>query len=91
MQVILMPKPTITIPLDPETARTYESAPPERKRQMEALLGLWLRELASADYPSLQETLAACRRSFEHAIFAAFRRMCQRNFAPGWDSGQPAL
>jgi putative PIN family toxin of toxin-antitoxin system len=53
-----MPKPTITIPLDPETARAYDLAAPEKKRQMEALLALWLRELASAEYPALQEILS---------------------------------
>lgn len=52
-----MAKPTITIPLDPETARAYDSAAPEEKRKMEALLGLWLRELATGDYPSLQQVL----------------------------------
>jgi len=52
-----MIKPSITIPLDPETARAYDSASPEDKRKMEALLGLWLRELAAADHPSLQEVL----------------------------------
>lgn len=52
-----MAKPTITIPLDPETARAYDSASPEEKRKMEALLSLWLRELASGDFPSLQQVL----------------------------------
>jgi hypothetical protein len=52
-----MAKPTITIPLDPETARAYDSAAPEEKRKMEALLSLWLRELAAGDYPSLQQVL----------------------------------
>lgn len=52
-----MAKPTITIPLDPETARAYDSASPEEKRKMEALLSLWLRELATGEYPSLQQVL----------------------------------
>lgn len=52
-----MAKPTITIPLDPETARVYDSASPEEKRKMEALLSLWLRELATGDYASLQQVL----------------------------------
>lgn len=52
-----MAKPTITIPLDPETARAYDSASPAEKRKIEALLRLWLRELAAGDYPSLQEVL----------------------------------
>jgi len=48
---------TITIPLDPETARAYDSASPEEKRKMQALLSLRLRELASGNYPSLQGVL----------------------------------
>lgn len=52
-----MPNPTITIPLDPQTARAYESASPQEKRKMQALLSLRLRELASGEYPSLQEVL----------------------------------
>lgn len=52
-----MPNPTITIPLDPQTARAYESASPQEKRKMQALLSLRLRELASGQYPSLQRVL----------------------------------
>jgi len=52
-----MAKPTITIPLDPETARAYESATPEERRKMQALLSLWLRELAAGEYRSLEEVL----------------------------------
>jgi len=52
-----MPKPTVTIPLDPETARAYNSAAPEEKRKIQALLSLWLRELAAGEYPSLQQVL----------------------------------
>ena len=52
-----MPNPTITIPLDAQTARAYESASPQEKRKMQALLSLRLRELASGEYPPLQEVL----------------------------------
>ena len=52
-----MPNSTITIPLDRQTARAYDSAPPEEKRKIQALLSLWLRELASGQYPALQEVL----------------------------------
>jgi len=52
-----MANPTITIPLDPQTARAHDSAAPEQKRKMQALLGLWLRELAAGEYPSLQQVL----------------------------------
>jgi hypothetical protein len=52
-----MANPSITIPLDPQTARAYDSASPEEKRKIQALLSLWLRELAVGDYPSLQQVL----------------------------------
>jgi hypothetical protein len=52
-----MPNPTITIPLDPQTARAYDSAAPEEKQKIQALLSLWLRELATGQYPSLQAVL----------------------------------
>ncbi len=52
-----MEKRTITIPLDPQTARAYDSAPPEEKRKMQALLSLWLRDLTAGEYPSLRELL----------------------------------
>ena len=52
-----MTNPSITIPLDPQTARAYDSASPEEKRKIQALLSLWLRELAAGDYPPLQQVL----------------------------------
>lgn len=52
-----MANPTITIPLDPETARAYNSAAPEERRKIQALVSLWLRELAVGEYPSLQQVL----------------------------------
>jgi hypothetical protein len=52
-----MAKATITIPLDPQTARAYDSEAPEEKRKMQALLSLWARELAAGDYASLQRVL----------------------------------
>ncbi|MGO9591849.1 MAG: hypothetical protein ACLP3K_17610 [Candidatus Acidiferrales bacterium] len=52
-----MSKSTITIPLDPETARAYDSATPEEKRKMQALLSLWLRELAAGEQMSIQQVL----------------------------------
>ena len=51
-----MANPSITIPLDPQTVRAYDSASAEEKRKIQALLSLWLRELA-AIYPSLQQVL----------------------------------
>jgi len=58
-QATAMANLTITIPLDPETARTYDSAAPEEKRKIQALVSLWLRELAAGDYPC---TAASSRR-----------------------------
>jgi len=48
---------TITIPLDPQTARAYDSAGPDEKRKMQALLSLWLRDLTAGEHPSLREVL----------------------------------
>jgi len=53
---------SITIPLDPQTARAYDSAGPEEKRKIQALLSLWLRELAAGEYPALQEVLDTAGR-----------------------------
>jgi hypothetical protein len=52
-----MANPTITIPLDPQTARAYDSADPDQKRKIQALLGLWLRELTSSENPPLEQIL----------------------------------
>ncbi|QNI32509.1 hypothetical protein H7849_00295 [Alloacidobacterium dinghuense] len=48
---------TITIHLDPQTARAYNAARAEEKRKMQALLSLWLQELTSGEIPSLQQVL----------------------------------
>jgi hypothetical protein len=52
-----MTLPTITIPLDPETAQSYNSASTQEKRKMQALLSLWLRELVGGDQRSVQQIL----------------------------------
>jgi len=52
-----MPDTFITIPLDPQTARTFDSASAEEKRKIQAILSLWLRELAQGGSPSLQQVL----------------------------------
>jgi hypothetical protein len=49
--------PAITIPLDPQTASAYDSADPDQKRKIQALLGLWLRELTIGDNPPLEQIL----------------------------------
>ncbi len=48
---------SITIQVDPQTARAYDSASQEEKRRLQALLGLYLRELTTRDLPSLQKVL----------------------------------
>ena len=52
-----MPTETISIPLDPQTARAYGAARAEEKLKMQALVGLWLRELTSNELPSLEQLL----------------------------------
>ena len=51
-----MQKVTMTIPLDAETARAYKSAAPAEKRKIEALLSLWMLELAAGN-ASLEDDL----------------------------------
>lgn len=52
-----MAKPTITLTLDPQTARAYDCAWPEEKRKIQALLSLWLRDLLGGGYSPLQQIL----------------------------------
>lgn len=52
-----MPNSTVIIALDAQAARAYDSASPEDKRKIQALLSLWLRELTTGQYPSLQQVL----------------------------------
>jgi hypothetical protein len=49
---------TITIQLDSETAKAYNSAPAGEQRKMQALLRLWLRDLAAADCSTLKEIMS---------------------------------
>ena len=44
---------TISIPLDPQTARAYDAIRDEEKRKIQALVSLWLREFTSGDAPAL--------------------------------------
>ena len=52
-----MPAETITIPLDPEAAKIYKAAPAEDKKKMQALLSLWLRDLAMREPSTLKEIM----------------------------------
>jgi hypothetical protein len=47
----------ITIPLDPQTARAYRGARPAEKKKMQALVRLWLRDLAAAKPETLDHLL----------------------------------
>jgi hypothetical protein len=40
---------TISIPLDPQTARAYSAARADEKMKMQALVSLWLRELTAGE------------------------------------------
>jgi len=48
---------TITIPLDSETAKAYKSEPASDQRKMQALVGLWLKDLAAVDSSTLEEIM----------------------------------
>jgi hypothetical protein len=62
---------TISIPLDPQTAQAYSAAGAKEKLKMQALMGLWLRELTAGDLPSLQQALdEAGRKAQERGLTA---------------------
>jgi hypothetical protein len=48
---------TITIPVDSELARVYNSASPEVRRKIQAFISLWLSELAAPGGKSLDELM----------------------------------
>ncbi len=48
---------TISIPLDPETARAFERASADEQRKLRLILSLRLRELATTPMPPLQTIL----------------------------------
>lgn len=52
-----MPAETITIPLDPEVAKAYKAAAPEDQKKIQALLSLWMRDLAKADSSDLKRLM----------------------------------
>jgi len=47
----------ITIKVDREAARVFNTAPAEEHRKMGALLSLWLKEIAAADARPLKEVM----------------------------------
>ncbi len=48
---------TISIPLDAETAKAYDSAPADEKKKIGALVSLWLRDLATTEPAALRTVL----------------------------------
>jgi hypothetical protein len=52
-----MAQETISIPLDSETAKAYNSAAASDQRKIQALVRLWLRDLAVADSSTLKEII----------------------------------
>ena len=47
----------ITIQVDRDAARVFNTAAPEEQKKMEVLVSLWLKEIASADTRSLKEVM----------------------------------
>jgi len=47
----------VTIPLDSEAAKAYNSAPEEEKKKIQAVLSIWLRELIAAEPPTLKKIM----------------------------------
>jgi hypothetical protein len=48
---------TITIQLDSEAAKVFRAAQPEEQKKLEALLSLWLKEIATTENLSLKEVM----------------------------------
>jgi hypothetical protein len=57
IQEYAMATEAITIKVDSEAARVFNTAPAEEQRKMEALLSLWLKEIAAADARPLKEVM----------------------------------
>lgn len=56
---------TISIEVDPETARAFSEAPPEEQRKLQLLLGLRLRELTAGHTRTLREIMDEIGREAE--------------------------
>ena len=56
---------TITIHVDPEAARAYNAASSDDRRKMQALLSLWLKDLATAEPATLKEIMNDLSRKAE--------------------------
>ena len=53
---------TITIQVDTEAARAFKAASADEQKKLQALLTVWLRELADANAPSLKQTMTDISR-----------------------------
>ena len=58
VEVKRMATETITIQVDGEAARAYKAAPPADQRKMQALLSLWLKDVAMAQPATLQQIMS---------------------------------
>ena len=64
-----MRNPSISIPLDPQTAQAYGATPAAERMKIQALVSLWLRELTAREFPSLQQVLdEAGRKAQERGL-----------------------
>ena len=48
---------TVNLQLDSDAARVFKMAPPEEQKKIEALLSLWLKEIAAIENLSLKEVM----------------------------------
>jgi len=53
----------ITIPVDPQAASAYNSAAPEERQKMQALLALWLKDLVTAEPARLKQIMDEVSRN----------------------------
>lgn len=61
--------PTISIPLDPQTAQANGAARAEEKLKIQALVNLWLRKLTAREIPALLQVLdEAGRKAQERGL-----------------------
>ena len=64
-----MPNTSISIPLDPQAARAYESICAEDRTKIQALVSLWVRELTAGEVPPLPQVLdEAGRKARERGL-----------------------
>jgi hypothetical protein len=48
---------TVNLQLDSDAAKVFKMAPPEEQKKIEALLSLWLKEIAATEMLSLKEVM----------------------------------